>query len=130
MKAYIAIKFKEDYSDRKTIENLSNTFNKMGVETIVMVRDHEKWGKIKFTPKELMTKTFKAIDLSDLLIIEFSEKGTGLGIEAGYAYAKRKPIFVIAKEGSDISSTLKGVAKEVIFYNKPEELFGKLNLNK
>ena len=41
------------------------------------------------------------------------------------------PIIVIAKEGSDISNTMKGIAKEVIFYNNPKELVTKFkNRNK
>lgn len=126
MKAYLAIKFKEDFSNRKEVDNISDVLKKSGIETIVMVRDFERWGENKFTPEELMKKTFEQIDSSDMLIIEFSEKGVGLGIEAGYAYAKQKPIFVIAKDGSDISSTLEGVAREVIFYNNLNDLAGKI----
>lgn len=126
MKAYLIIKFKEDNSNRKLIEDISAVLGKMGMETTVMARDYEKWGEVKFTPEILMQKTFEIIDSSDVLIVEFSEKGVGIGIEAGYAYAKNKPIYVVAKEGSDISSTIKGVAKEVIFYNNPEEIFNKL----
>jgi nucleoside 2-deoxyribosyltransferase len=69
-----------------------------------------------------MKLTFELINKSDFLIIEFSDKGVGLGIEAGYAYAKGIPIIVIAKKGSDISNTLKGIAKKIIFYEDPEEL--------
>jgi len=128
MKAYLVIKFKEDNSNQKTIEDISALFKKMNIEIISMARDYEKWGEVKFTPLELMQKTFQIIDSSDLLIVEFSEKGVGIGIEAGYAYAKQKPIFVIAKEGSDVSNTLKGIAKDVIFYNNPEELINKFEL--
>lgn len=128
MRAYLAIKFKEDFSNKKTIDDISDTLKKSGIETVVMARDFEKWGEAKFTPQELMEKTFHEIDSSDILVIEFSEKGVGLGIEAGYAYAKQKPIFVIAKEGCDISSTLEGITKEIIFYNKPEDLLGKIKI--
>ncbi|MEK7088870.1 MAG: nucleoside 2-deoxyribosyltransferase [Patescibacteria group bacterium] len=125
MKAYLVIKFKEDNSNKKTIESVSAVLEKIGIETIVMARDYEKWGEVKLTPEALMQKTFEIIGSSDLLVVEFSEKGVGVGIEAGYAYAKNKPIFVIAKEGSDISSTLKGIARNIIFYNDPEELINK-----
>ena len=54
------------------------------------------------------------------------EKGVGLGIEIGYAYAKGIPIIVIAKRGSEISSTLQGIARETFFYDRPEELTEKL----
>lgn len=55
-------------------------------------------------------------------IIDFTEKGVGLGIEAGYAYAKEIPVITIAKNGSDISETLKGISKEVFFYNNIDDL--------
>ena len=130
MKAYLAIKFKEDFSNRGLIEEISSVLEKDGIETVVMARDHEKWGEKKFTPEELMTKTFEEIDSADFLVIEFSEKGVGLGIEAGYAFANHKPIFVVAKEGSDISSTLQGIAAEVIFYRNPGDLSGKIKHHK
>ena len=87
-----------------------------------MTRDYENWAKIKFTPKELMELTFKEIEKSDILIADITEKGVGIGIEAGYAFAKRKPVIVIAKEGSDIPNTLRGIAKKVVFYKKAEDL--------
>lgn len=126
MKIYLAIKFHEDLSNKKLIEGISKSLEFMGYKVIVIARDYEKWGKIKFSPKELMKLSFKIIEESDLLLVEFSEKGVGLGIEAGYAYAKDKPIIVIAKNGSEISETMRGVAKEVIFYEKTEEIGEKL----
>jgi 2'-deoxynucleoside 5'-phosphate N-hydrolase len=122
MKAYLAIKFKEDYSNRPFIEDLSRVLKDVGIITEIMVRDHERWGEKIFSPKELMQLTFEAIDNSNILIIEFSEKGVGLGIEAGYAFAKRKPIIVIAKEDASISSTLSGIANNIIFYKDISEL--------
>ncbi len=122
MKAYLAIKFHEDYKNRDLIEQISNSLEIAGFKSTVMVRDYEKWGKIQFTPVELMELTFKLIDESNLLILEFSEKGTGLGIEAGYAYAKNKPIIVVAQYSSEISLTLSGIANEIYFYENPKEL--------
>ena len=126
MKIYLAIKFHEDFINRKLIEEISETLNKSGFETVVMARDYENWGQTKFKPEDLMKLTFKIIEESDLLLVEFSEKGVGVGIEAGYAYAKGKPIMVIAKHGSDISETMRGVAKEVIFYENVEEVGKKI----
>ena len=64
-----------------------------------------------------MEITFKEIDSCELVIIELTEKGVGLGIEAGYAFAKNIPIITIAKSGSDVSETLVGISKTVIFYD-------------
>jgi 2'-deoxynucleoside 5'-phosphate N-hydrolase len=121
-KAFLAIKFHENSKNRELIENISKALSKSGIETTIMARDYEKWGKVHFSPEELMKLTFELINKNEMLIIEFSEKGVGLGIEAGYAFAKKKPIIVIAKEGSDISNTMKGISKKIIFYNRPEEL--------
>ncbi len=122
MDAYLAIKFHDDCKNRELIEQISKSLQDSGLKPIVVIRDYEKWGTIKFAPEELMELAFRLIDESKLLVIEFSEKGVGLAIEAGYAYAKNKPIIVIAKKGSDISTTLQGIAKEVFFYTDPEEL--------
>tara|TARA_Y100000310_G_C20250323_1_gene608794 strand:- start:151 stop:552 length:402 start_codon:yes stop_codon:yes gene_type:complete len=122
MKAYIAIKFHPDARNKKLIEGISSSLEKAGFKTYCIIRDQENWGKIEFSSQELMTKTFKEIDSSDILVIDLSEKGVGLGIEAGYAYSKRIPIITIAKKGSDISSTLKGISKKVLSYDNPEEL--------
>jgi 8-oxo-dGTP pyrophosphatase MutT (NUDIX family) len=127
MKAYLAIKFKEDHSNRQLVEDISDTLKELNVETYVMARDFEKWGEARSVePDVLMAYTFKVIDESDFIVIEFSEKGVGLGIEVGYAFAKRKPVVIVAKEGSDVSSTLQGVAKSIIFYRDVSEINQKL----
>ncbi len=128
--AYLAIKFHENNQNKELIENICQSLTEAGIQTIVMARDYEKWGKVHFLPEELMKLTFELIDKTEMLIIEFSEKGVGLGIEAGYAFAKKIPIIVIAKEGSDISNTLKGISKEIIFYNNPKELANKFKNRK
>ena len=122
MKAYLAIKFHEDYSNKILIEEIINSLKNIGIEAITLAKDYENWGETRFSPEELMELTFKLISQSDLLIVEFSEKGVGLGIEAGYAHAKGIPIIVIAKRDSEISDTLRGIAKEIIFYDKVGDL--------
>jgi len=122
MKAYFAIKFHEDSKNRELIETISKVLESKGIQTTIVIRDYENWAKIKFTPRELMELTFKEIDKVDILIADITEKGVGIGIEAGYAYSKGKPVIVIAKEGSDIPTTLRGIAKKVIFYKTPQDL--------
>lgn len=122
MKAFIAFKFNEDYSDRPFVESVCSALERSGLETVVMVRDYEKWGESNYTTQELIQLTFEAIEACDLHIVEFTQKGVGLGIGAGYAYAKGKPVYLIAKDGSEISHTLQDIAKDVIFYSDPKEL--------
>jgi nucleoside 2-deoxyribosyltransferase len=122
MKAYIAIKFHPDGKNKDKVEDISKALKQNGIEPFCFVRDIEKFSKNSFTAKELMQKTFEAIDSCDLMVVDLTEKGVGLGIEAGYAHAKGIPIITIAEKGSDISKTLQGISKEVILYDKEDDL--------
>lgn len=127
MKAYIGIKYHENYSNKSIVNKISSILEKRGYETICIVRDIESNQQIKYNPHELMKLTFEKIDICDMVIIELTEKGVGLGIEAGYAYAKKIPIITIAKTGSDISETLIGISDKVIFYDDIESIEIQLN---
>lgn len=118
-KIYLAIKFKEDDSNRNLVETIIHCIEENNYKASAPVRD---CASSAFDPEELMRVAFKEIDESSALIAEFSEKGVGVGIEAGYACAKGLPIFVIAKSGSDVSETLRGIARSVAYYNDPTEI--------
>ena len=131
MKALMSIKFHEDASNLSLIKSITDVANKSGVELKTIFIDYEKEGTKKFSPKDLMEMTFGVIKENDILIVELSEKGVGLGIETGYAFSKNKPVYVIAKKGSDISDTLKGISKEIFFYetiSDLEEFFKKISI--
>ena len=122
MKAYFGIKYYEDCRNRLIIEQICAILENHDYETSCIIRDMEKWGLEEFTPDDLMKATFKEIDSSNLVLVEVSEKGVGLGIEAGYAYAKGIPVAGIAKKGSDISNTMLGILTQVIMYEKLEDI--------
>ncbi len=126
MKAYIGVKYHEDYRNKLVVDKISSILEEKGYETICIVRDIRDEEQIRYTPNELMKLTFKKINICDLVIIELTEKGVGLGIEAGYAFAKEIPIIVIAKSGSDISETLAGISKKIIFYDDIESIDSQL----
>lgn len=127
MNIYFGIKYVDDFSNRHVIESILSVLEQqLGHQASCIVRDVEEWGRRSFSPAELMQKTFEIMDSSDLILIEFSEKGTGLGIEAGYGYSRKKPILVIAQEGSDISATLQGIADHILFYQDRKDLEMKL----
>lgn len=127
MKIYFGIKYYEDCSNRENIEEILSLLESKGYETYCVVRDMEDWGDYQYQPEQLMKETFEQIDKADILLIEFSEKGTGLGIEAGYGYAKSKPIIIIAKEGAEISKTLEGISTKIIAYRDINDLESKLH---
>ena len=122
MKAFISIKYREDHSNRDCIQKISSALERNGFETVCVARDIENWGQIEFSPTELMQRSFSAIESSRLFVVDLTEKGVGLGIEAGYAYAVKIPVVVIAKAGSDISTTLKGISRRLFLYEKFEDL--------
>src|ERR1700733_4178462 len=86
MRAYIGIKFHPDDRNRETIELVSDALSSCGFETVCVRRDLEEWGAVTLSPQELMTETFEIIRACHLTVIDLTEKGVGLGIEAGYAY--------------------------------------------
>ena len=122
MRAYISIKYREDNGNKDCIEKISSALEQNGFETVCITRDIEKWGQIELSPEELMQRTFAEIDSSDLIVVDLTEKGVGLGIEAGYAYAKGIPVVVIAKTGSDISATLRGISQQLFLYDEFDDL--------
>ena len=122
MKVYISIKYREDNGNKDRIEKISFALEQNGFETVCITRDIERWGQVELGPEELMQRTFTEIDSSHLIVVDLTEKGVGVGIEAGYAYAKRIPIVVIAKKGSDISATLQGISQKLLLYDEFDDL--------
>ncbi len=127
---YLAIKFYPDSRNKPLIEAFNTALAVNGYDMCVVARDVEEWGRVSLSPSALMRASFSLIDDCDAVLVCLNEKGVGIGIEAGYAHAQKKPIFVIAKQGSDISTTLKGISKQVLFYQSedwlPEMLRGLL----
>ena len=125
--AYLAIKYHPDHRNRPLIEQLSQALQQNGYQTHCVTRDLEEWGAQQFTPAVLMQKSFALIEQSDLVVIELTEKGVGLGIEAGYAHAKGLPILTIAQAGADVSTTLRGISAHVMHYADLAELAAQLH---
>lgn len=124
IKAFLSLKYHDGDADKKKIDDITVALKKAGIENYVMARDCEKYGQSSI-PEGLNLMpdfAFPKMAESDMLIVEFTEKGVGLGMGAGFAYSKDIPIYVIAKTGSDISSTMQSVAREIIFYDKPDDL--------
>ena len=122
MQAYLAIKYHADNANRDRIEGISAVLAACGIRTICIARDVEQWGTVHFDAHTLMQKSFDAINTCDLVVVELTEKGVGIGIEAGYAHARHIPIVTIAQAGSDISETLRGISDGVWLYETYSDL--------
>ncbi len=124
MKAYLAIKYHEDNQNQARIQAISAALAQNGFETVCIARDVEQGGQIHLSPADLMHRSFAEIDASDMVVVDLTEKGVGVGIEAGYAYAKGIPVVTIAPQGADISETLQGISRQVFWYDQVDELVG------
>ncbi len=122
MKIYLAIRYHSDNKNRKLIEEISSHLEAGGHEVICAVRDFESWGNNSFDPKELLLMSLRTIDSSDLVLIEATEKGMGVGIEAGYAFARSKPVMTITQDGSDLSINLQSLSSAMQVYEKVSEI--------
>lgn len=128
MKLYLGIKYHEDMSNRIHIEHICKVAEEENIQIVCVHRDIEKWSNAFLPINELMSKTFKIIENSDAVLIEFSEKGVGLGIEAGFAVARNIPVYVLLQKGKEISSTLKGICEQYFEYETDEDIRNILKL--
>ena len=122
-KAYLAI----SYSNRKhfdqEVESLKKLFKKYKMELLIFV---DKYDFKATQEKEMMTVAFEEIDGSDFLIAELTTKSIGVGIEIGYAYAKKMPIVYLRKKDSEYSTTASGCSVSTIEYENELDLNGKM----
>lgn len=85
--------------------------------------------QFQFNPaqeKQMMQEAMRQIDIADLLIAETSDKAIGIGIEAGYAKAKGKPVIYLRNKEADHSTTLSGISDQQIVYENNTDLKEKL----
>jgi nucleoside 2-deoxyribosyltransferase len=122
MKVFLSVKYYPDNRNREHIESLLSVLEQIGFETTCVIRDVEQWGRVSLTSQLLMGRTFAELESCDTVLIDSTDKGVGLGIEAGYAYARHIPIITIARNGSDISETLRGISHTVFMYNEVNDL--------
>jgi nucleoside 2-deoxyribosyltransferase len=120
MKIFIGIKY--DKESLLLVSKIKEIIKKLGHLPYCFAQDE---GYIS-DEKEMMKKAFQKIDESDLIIIEASQLAFGVGIEAGYSFAKKKKIITIANELEKISNTLKGVSNLYLSYKDFNELEIKL----
>ena len=119
LKAFLGLKFYDGDVSKKLVDGITDALAPLNIHTFVAVRDIEKYGEVKgldmahFMPKY----TFPEMETSDIMIIEYSEAGAGLGMCADHAFCNNVPLYLIAKTGSKISTTVNSVAEKVIYYD-------------
>ena len=122
MRAFLSIKYYDDMRNKPLMEKVCSEFEKKGISIFLFVRDMQNYGPCKYSSKEVMDLAFSEIKRSDILIAEASEISIGVGIEAGFAYSNKIPVYTIASKNAYVSNSIKGISKKCFFYNFPEDL--------
>jgi nucleoside 2-deoxyribosyltransferase len=119
MRAYISVSF----SNRKLIDGeiiaINETLDKFKITPFVFV------DRYTFSPsqeKQMMDQAMADIDHCDILIAETSHKAIGVGVEAGYARAKGKPVIYLRRIDAEHSSTVSGISNFKIIYSDTADL--------
>lgn len=122
-RAYLAFSFSNRDKLNTEIAYLVKRAKLIGVEVFVFVNQYN----FKKNQEIIMMETaFKELDKSDLLLAELTKKSIGVGIEIGYASAKKKPIIYFRKKGSEYSTTAAGSSDFVLEYEDKIELVEKV----
>lgn len=122
-RAYLAISFSDRHTLDTEINYLVEKAKEVNIEVFVFVN---QYNFLENQEQEMMKTAFEEIDQSDFLFAELTKKSIGVGIEIGYAYSQKKPIFYFRKKGSEYSTTAAGSADGVAEYKDKFELVEKV----
>ncbi len=125
MTAYIAISYSQRNELAEELTVIKEVLVASGINPFVFIE------RFQFDPsqeKEMMQEAMQKIDAADLLIAETSDKAIGIGIEAGYAKAKGKPVIYIRNKKAEHSTTLSGISDQQVIYENSIDLKEKLQM--
>lgn len=126
MKVYIAARFK-GMENKREIEALCSAVKAAGLTDFSFIRDVEHYKHTFDDPKELWARAYDEIGACDALLIDVSDHPTGgRVVEAGIAYALRKPVIVATKRGVQHKGFFDGISSSVIEYDNMKDLTAKL----
>lgn len=117
--AFLSISYDNKVKLGKEIDKIVSVLTRNGFDTIVFV---QKYSYSPSQEKKMMRKALEEIDKCDIFLAEVSKKAIGVGIEIGYAKALSKPILYLKTIDSDYSTTVAGVADEIISYTNLDNL--------
>lgn len=78
--------------------------------------------------RAMMQQAMDDIDGCAILLAETSDKGIGIGIEAGYAKGRGKSVIYLRQEEAEHSSTLAGLSDAQIIYMGSADLYRQLTV--
>jgi 2'-deoxynucleoside 5'-phosphate N-hydrolase len=119
MQAYISVGYHNRKLSNTVIEVIVDVLMQSSISPFVFVDKHIFSASQE---RQMMRQVFADIDKSELLIAEVSEKGIGIGVEVGYAIAKRKPVIYLRQATAEHSTTVSGASDFQIIYKDASDL--------
>ena len=113
MKAYVSVSYSNRQILNPVIAAITESLNGFTIEAFVFV-DHYQFNIED--EKQMMQQAMVDIDSADFLIAETSYKAIGIGVEAGYAIAKGKPVIYMRQQYAAHSTTVSGISNYHIVY--------------
>ncbi|WHT38579.1 hypothetical protein QNH98_16490 [Myroides sp. mNGS23_01] len=98
------------------------------IKSVLLVYEYQPWVFVEHytfaaqQEKEMMQQAMQDIENSAFLLAETTDKGIGIGIEAGYAKALKKPVVYLRKQSAEHSTTLAGLSDYQIIYQDAVDL--------
>lgn len=119
MTAYISVSFNKRDDLNKELDCLTKVLIDFKIVPFLFA------DRYQFAPAQeqvMMQQAMKDIEQCTMLVAETSDKAIGIGIEAGYAKAKGKPVIYIRRNTAAHSTTLSGISDYQIIYADVNDL--------
>lgn len=123
-RAYVSVSYSERHFLKSELDAITATLAQFNIEPFVFA---DRYSFSRDQEQEMMLQAMRDLENCDVLIVEASFKAIGLGVEAGYAKAKSKPIVYLRKKGTEHSTTVSGISDFHIIYDDIFDLQSKLS---
>jgi 2'-deoxynucleoside 5'-phosphate N-hydrolase len=123
MQAYIALSFSHRRELGAVVAAVSRALRSVSIQPFVFT---DQYVFEKSESKAMMKRACDDIRRSDLFIAEVSYKEIGIGVEAGFASGRGKPVLYLRQRSAEHSTTVSGISEEIIIYDDPADLEQKM----
>lgn len=129
MKIFLAYRFtgEDPIVLEQTLSQIKMTLESAGHSVFCSFWDEQHFHDNNFSNKQILEYVLEKLNSSDICLafIKSTEKSEGMLLEAGYAFAQKKPIWVAIKNGVK-TTFLTELAEKVIDFETLDELCQKL----
>ena len=119
MRVYISVSYQLRNALREELDAIKVALTSHQIEPFLFVDQYQ------FDPLDemaMMKQALADIDSCGMLIAETSDKAIGIGIEAGYAKARNKPVIYLRNKSASHSTTLSGISDYRVYYENAADL--------